>query len=229
MKAGWLVATDGIRAKGGVQLSLDLAYYTFRADLVTMAPMIKEQLAAVGVRATPRVQDDGRFVEGQGFDLMLWAQNTLPAGDPNMFLQTFFKTGEPILDPWASQNFARYSSKVIDDALEVLGPAQGDARAAASKAVVDAIRDEVPVTFLTSATWHVALSDRVKSYEPWGSDYHVIKTTMPESDWPKAFVNNRLFRLDGTMDKVGPPNGGSDWFESRFAEPDGKCWSNMTL
>lgn len=228
-EAGWLVASDGIRTKGGVQLSLDMAYYTFRADLVTMAPIIQQQLAAVGVLATPRVQDDGQFIEGQAgsFDLMLWAQNTLPAGDPNVFLQTFFKTQnleDPnILDPWASQNFARYSSAVIDDALEVLSPAEGDARAAASKAVVDAIRDEVPVTFLTSATWHVALSNRVKSYEPWGTDYHLIKTTMPESDWPKAFVNNRLFRLDGTMDSRGPPNGGSDWFESRFAEPDGKC------
>ena len=44
---------------------------------------------------------------------------------------------------------------------------------------------------------------------------------MPASDWPPAIINGRVYTLDGTMDAKGPPTGGSDWYESRVAEPDG--------
>ena len=228
-EAGWLLV-NGVRTNpGGEQLRLDLVYYKFRADLVTMAPIIKDQLAGLGVLATVREDNDGKYMVepgcsvkcSQGFDLLLWAQNTLPSGDPNMFLQQFFKTQDVLYGEWDSQNFAQLSSSEIDQALAVLGPAQGNARITAASEAHRAILEEVPATFLTTATWHVGLSSRVKSYEPWGSDYHVIKTSMPASNWPPAIINGRVYTLDGTMDAKGPPTGGSDWYESRVAEPDG--------
>ena len=228
-EAGWPLV-NGIRTKGGQQLSLDLVYYKFRADLVTMAPIIKEQLTGLGVRATVREDNSGKYMVepgcsgtdcSQGFDLLLWAQNTLPSGDPNMFLQQFFKTQPALYGEWDSQNFAQLSSSEIDQALAVLGPAQGDARTTAATEAHRTILDEVPATFLTTATWHVGLSSRVKTYQPWGSDYHVIKTSMPASNWPPAIINGRVYTLDGTMDAKGPPTGGSDWYESRVAQPDG--------
>ena len=228
-EAGWLLV-NGVRTNpGGEQLRLDLVYYNFRADLVTMAPIIKDQLAGLGVLATVREDNGGKYMVepgcsvncSQGFDLLLWAQNTLPSGDPNMFLQQFFKTQDVLYGEWDSQNFAQLSSSEIDQALAVLGPAQGNARITAASEAHRAILEEVPATFLTTATWHVGLSSRVKSYEPWGSDYHVIKTSMPASNWPPAIINGRVYTLDGTMDAKGPPTGGSDWYESRVAEPDG--------
>jgi len=229
-EAGWLLV-NGVRTNpGGEQLRLDLVYYNFRADLVTMAPIIKDQLAGLGVLATVREDNKGKYMVepgcsgddcSQGFDLLLWAQNTLPSGDPNMFLQQFFKTQDVLYGEWDSQNFAQLSSSEIDQALAVLGPAQGNARITAASEAHRAILEEVPATFLTTATWHVGLSSRVKSYEPWGSDYHVIKTSMPASNWPPAIINGRVYTLDGTMDAKGPPTGGSDWYESRVAEPDG--------
>ena len=84
-----------------------------------------------------------------------------------------------------------------------------------------AILNEVPATFISSPTWHVGVSNRngMTTYEPWGSDYHVIKETMPASDWPTAIINERVYTLDGAK-ADGATASGLDWDESRFAEPD---------
>jgi peptide/nickel transport system substrate-binding protein len=192
--AGWTL-TNGKRSKNGADLTVDLVYYTFRSDLVTMAPLIKKQFEAVGVTVTTRVNDDGNFFEGTlctrddksscsqaGFDLLLWAQHTLPAGDPNWFLQTFFKStsGPDVSGTWKAQNFAQHNSANIDKALDTLKSAEGAARTEAAKTVHTIIINEVPATFLTSPTWHIGVHGRMGSYEPWGSDYYVIKSNMPD-------------------------------------------------
>ena len=137
------------------------------------------------------------------------------------FLETFFRTGPVIPGAWKAQNFAQLSSATIDNALDVLATASGADRAAAAESVHNAILAEAPVTFLQSPQWHVGLNSRMATYKPWGSDYYVIKPTMPASDWPPAFIDRRVYTLDGTMDARGPPYGGTDWYESRVAQPDG--------
>lgn len=220
-EAGWLLGTDGMRTNGAVQLSLELVYYTFRSDLVVFAPIIQSQLNALGVEVTLRINDDGDFTAGPGFDLLLWAQHTLPAGDPNWFLETFFRSGRVLPGAWIAQNFARVSSDELDSALDELATAEGTARTAAASEAHRIILDLVPATFLTTPTWHIGLkSSRMSTYEPWGSDYHVVRAGMPASDWPPAFTSARVYTLDGTMDGNGPPYGGIDWYESRVAEPD---------
>ena len=128
--AGWILnGADGIRYKAGVPLTVDLAYYSFRSDLVAMAPLIKAQLEAVGASVTTRLDDTGAYMEGDsdaqggrpgnatGFDCLLWAQHTLPAGDPNWFLETFFHSQDgPIFGSWTAQNFALLTSTAIDTA-----------------------------------------------------------------------------------------------------------------
>ena len=223
--AGWVIPSgQTYRVKAGVQLDLDLVYYTFRADLVTMAPLIQAQLQALGINAVARVNDNGDYVTeyGSDWDMLMWAQHTLPAGDPNWFLETFFRTRAPVVGNWTAQNFAQHSSSAIDTALDILAAAApGSARATAAAAAHTAILNEYPATFLTSPIWHVGVNNRMQSYEPWGSDYYVVKANMPASDWPTAFTSGRVYTLDGTMDANGPPTGGTDWYESRVAEPDG--------
>ena len=246
-EAGW-VLVDGKRTKDGVKLTLDIVLYKWRADLVAMAPHIVQMFGDLGIDATAREKNDGGYIEESGgiFDLLLWAQDGLASGgnDPLWFYDTFAKTGPAtpavvnIADAqctleqanndeccasncWTGQNFAQYSSANIDAKIAALAAAQGADRIAAEKAVRDAVVDEVPFTVLTAATWHVAVTERTASYTPYGSDYHVIQKTMPASDWPKAFVNGRVYALDGTMDKSGPPYGGTDWYQTRVAQPDG--------
>ena len=40
--------------------------------------------------------------------------------------------------------------------------------------------ETVPVVFLVSPEWHVGLSERLAGYEPWGSDYHVLRADIGE-------------------------------------------------
>ena len=99
-------------------------YYHEKEPTVTV-PV--EQLLAVGVNCTIRVNDNGNFMDNHngvgGFDMLLWAQNTLPAGDPNWFLETFFRTQAVVLGNWGAKNFARISSATIDAALDTLAAA----------------------------------------------------------------------------------------------------------
>ena len=184
--AGWILDVgDGIRKKDGVNLALDIVYYTFRADLVTMAPLIKASYIALGIVATIRVNDDGNFMDGDGagsgFDLLLWAQHTLPAGDPYWFLNTFFRSSPPILGNWGQKNFAQINSTTIDAALDAITTSDGSAWSTAVHTAHDAILDEYPVTFLSGGVWHAGLNGRMSSYEPWGADYYIIKEDMPAS------------------------------------------------
>ena len=184
--AGWILDVgDGIRKKDGVNLALDIVYYTFRPDLVTMAPLIKENFIALGIEATIRVNDDGNFMDGDGagsgFDLLLWAQHTLPAGDPYWFLNTFFRSSPPILGNWGQKNFAQINSTTIDAALDAITTSDGSAWSTAVHTAHDAILDEYPVTFLSGGVWHAGLNGRMSSYEPWGADYYIIKEDMPAS------------------------------------------------
>lgn len=186
--AGWIVDVgDGIRKKDGVNLALEIVYYTFRSDLVIMAPLIQASYIALGIEATIRVNDDGNFMDGDGagsgFDLLLWAQHTLPAGDPYWFLNTFFRSSPPILGIWGQKNFAQINSTTIDAALDAITTSASDGAAwsTAVHTAHDAILAEYPVTFLSIGVWHVGLNGRMSSYEPWGSDYYIIKEDMPAS------------------------------------------------
>lgn len=106
------------------------------------------------------------------FDLLLWAQHTLPAGDPGFFLNAFFRSG-------AGNNYAGLSSTDVDRALDRMADAQAPAdRAAAATAAHRAVIDQAPVTFLITPVWHVGLGPRLSAYEPWGSDYHVIRADL---------------------------------------------------
>lgn len=165
-EAGWLLGTDGVRTKGAEKLTLELVYYTFRSDLVVMAPLIKSHLETLGVSVTLTINDNGDFHSGTGYDMLLWAQNTLPAGDPNFFLETFFRTGPVKLGNWAAHNFGQLSSATIDGALDALATAEGSARATAASNAHTAIINEAPATFLTSATWHVGVNSRMQEYVP---------------------------------------------------------------
>merc|ERR1719442_72987 len=46
--------TTNIRTKAGVEFTFDIVYYKWRADLVAMAPYIRDQLISLGITASIR-------------------------------------------------------------------------------------------------------------------------------------------------------------------------------
>merc|ERR1711887_102527 len=86
-KAGWVKNADGKREKGGALLTLQLVAYPQRAGLPIIAPVIDKTLAALGITVTTVITsgdswDPQGIISGKQWDMLLWAQHTLPAGDP---------------------------------------------------------------------------------------------------------------------------------------------------
>ena len=184
-EAGWtLDSSTGKRTKNGEDLTIDLVAYAFRPDLGRMQPAIGDALGAVGITVNEIMTQDGSYdntgydddwteimdrLAAGDWDLLLWAQNTLPAGDPAWFLRAFFRSD-------GGNNHAGLNSATVDGLLDTL--ADADVHAARVTATADAhaaILAEQAVSNLVTPEWHVSLSDCVVDYVPWGSDYYVIR------------------------------------------------------
>ncbi len=168
--AGWATGADGFRAKNGVRLTVTLTAYPQRPDLVTLQPVIKALYREIGVAVETRVSEAVTQVANAGdFELLLWAQHSAPAGDPAFFLNMFLRSG-------AGNNHAGYSSPRYEALLDALtATADPGKRAAFARAAQQILFDDAPVSFLLTPNWHVGLSSRLAHYEPWGSDYYIIR------------------------------------------------------
>lgn len=169
-EAGWIKGEDGVRSKDGQRLELVLWAYPQRPDLVTFQPVIRAELAKLGISVTTQVTESPSQVAGEGgFDLFLWAQHTAPAGDPGLFLSLFFETG-------SSRNYAGWSNPEYDALIADLR-SEGDPEVRIDLALKaqKLISEHAPVSFLVTPEWHVGVSERLATYEPWGSDYYVLR------------------------------------------------------
>eukprot|EP00441_Pelagodinium_beii_P017822 CAMPEP_0197681202 /NCGR_PEP_ID=MMETSP1338-20131121/94564_1 /TAXON_ID=43686 ORGANISM="Pelagodinium beii, Strain RCC1491" /NCGR_SAMPLE_ID=MMETSP1338 /ASSEMBLY_ACC=CAM_ASM_000754 /LENGTH=201 /DNA_ID=CAMNT_0043262507 /DNA_START=1 /DNA_END=603 /DNA_ORIENTATION=+ len=95
-EAGYTKNGIGMFEKEGVPLSLNLVAYSQRPGLVIMQPVIAQTLTNLGIAVesitTPGDswdQFDG-ILANKSYDLLMWAQHTMPAGDPSWFLNAFF-------------------------------------------------------------------------------------------------------------------------------------------
>ena len=92
----------------------------------------------------------------------MWAQHTLPAGDPLFFLNGFFRSD-------GGNNHAGLNDSVVDSLLDTLSQTEEhSARITACKAAHIEILSNVPVSNLVTPAWHVGLSTRMANYKPWG-------------------------------------------------------------
>lgn len=169
-EAGWIMGDDGTLAKEGERLELALWAYPQRPDLVTFQPVVRAALAELGISVTTHVTESPGQVAGDGgFDLFLWAQHTAPAGDPGLFLSLFFETD-------AARNYSGWSNADYDTLIEQL-KSEGDpeVRIALAREAQAMLAEHAPVSFLVTPEWHVGVSRRLAGYEPWGSDYYVLR------------------------------------------------------
>lgn len=175
-EAGWTRGADGTREKDGQKLNLLAITYPQRPDLVTMLPVVKAQLARVGITLDTQVVENIQQVASAGdFDIALWAQHTAPSGDPAFFLNSMLRSG-------ASLNYAKYASPGFDAILDRFAT-EGDPAKRVDIALdaQEKLFEEAPASFLVSPVWYVGLSKRLQNYEPWGSDYHVLRAEIGET------------------------------------------------
>jgi len=174
-EAGWVLDSNGKRTNLlGSPLSITLVAYPHRPGLVIMQPIIAEALIDLGIEVNTILtgmdwDETAQIIGDRSFDLLLWAQHTLPAGDPLWFLNSFFRSD-------GGSNHGNLSSDSVDALLDSLSVAEEhQERVSLTAEAQDAILDAVPVSNLVTPVWHVGLSDRMADYEPWGSDYYVIR------------------------------------------------------
>jgi ABC-type transport system substrate-binding protein len=108
-------------------------------------------------------------------------------------------------------NHSNLKSATIDALLDALSKAKDhQVRVAMTADAHSEILNEVPVSNLITPFWHVGLSERVKDYyEPWGSDYYVIRADLivaagavgeaPAPAAAPASTGNRMFDHGITM------------------------------
>ncbi len=171
-EAGWRL--DGnVRRKDGQTLRLVLLAYPQRPDLVTMQPVLRAEFAKLGIEVETRVSDNAQAAAREGnFDLMLWAQHTAPAGDPAFFPSVFLRSG-------AANNHARFASPALDAVLDRFAAASDfETRMLIASEAERVVFAQAPVAYLLTPVWHVALSRRLAGYEPWGSDYYVLRADL---------------------------------------------------
>lgn len=168
-EAGWRL-DGGKRQKDGQTLKLTVLTYPQRPDLVSLQPVLRDQLMRLGIDVETRVVENAQAAAKEGsFDLLLWAQHTAPAGDPAFFPNVFLRSG-------AANNHARFASPALDQVLDRFTTASSAAdRAAIAAEAEQIVFANAPVAYLLTPVWHVALSRRLATYEPWGSDYYVLR------------------------------------------------------
>lgn len=181
-QAGW-VLENGIRIKDSKQLTLFLVSYPFRPGLGIMQPLIQASLESLGIKVNAVDVDlwsdpHKNILADKTYDLLMWAQHTLPNGDPQWFLNAFFRG-----DPMDSSNYAGVNAPAIDSLLDRLALAghENGARVAATNEAQHKILSEVAVSNLVTPQWHIGLGKRLSTYEPWGADYYVIRADFQES------------------------------------------------
>lgn len=184
-EAGYTLA-DGKRSKDGTDLTLTVVAYPFRPSLVTMLPEVKEQLEAVGITVNDVVtngtwaggfpcSDTVCFANGE-WDLLMWMQNTLPAGpDPLAFLNNLGSGGIGGKAGYTPAAATATAISAVDSA--TTHKARVDATVAAQAAILS----ELPVSNLLTDEWHIALTDKMNEmgYFPYGADYYVIRADAP--------------------------------------------------
>ena len=204
--AGWtLDSATGKRMQLGEELTVRLIAYPHRPDLVTMQPIIEAALTGLGITVESVLtsmdwSETQAIIDGRSFDLLLWAQNTLPAGDPLWFLNHFFRSD-------GGNNLANLNSATVDALLDTLSSADHTTRASASADAQTAILAEVPVSNLITPYWHVSLSDRVAGYVPFGSDYHVLRADLRVAPFGCQQKSAKFIVLDGDADLLALEQG----------------------
>jgi peptide/nickel transport system substrate-binding protein len=155
--------------------------YPQRPDLVTMLPVVRAHLAGLGFEVDTRVVENVSEAAAEGdFDIFLWAQHTAPSGDPAFYFTSMLRSGGAI-------NHSRYADPIRRDPRP---PGRGGGCRKRAELALDAqerLFETVPVVYLVSPEWHVGLSERLAGYEPWGSDYHVLRADIGEGarrTWP---------------------------------------------
>lgn len=176
-EAGWRPGADGIRSKDGKRLSFSLVSLSSWPDMLVYSPIVRSQLAKVGIEIVPRVVENFLAVAQPGdFDLLFRVTHGAPAGDPIFQLNDALRST-------GSRNFGRYQSESLDRKLVELEAASAlDERWALAREAQRMVRAEAPIIPLAVTPFHIGMSRRLRGYEIFGADYYILRDDLVVRD-----------------------------------------------
>jgi peptide/nickel transport system substrate-binding protein len=99
---------DGVLEKNGKKLELNIAVFPTRAEIPVLGEAMQAQLKEIGIAANLKSYETVNPILKSGdFDLSLYNVNTATTGDPQSFLELYFRTG-------GSTNFGKYTNPSVD-------------------------------------------------------------------------------------------------------------------
>lgn len=169
-EAGWTPAQGGIRTRAGKQLAITLYATSNWPDLMIYLPIIRQQLAQIGIDVTPRVVESFLPIANSGeFDLLFRVTHTAPAGDPAFFANDGLRST-------GSRNFGKYRGPELD---AVLAGMEGEIdlaqRIASAHEIQRIVARDLPLAAIAEVPFHIGLSRRLADYDIWGTDYYIIR------------------------------------------------------
>ena len=112
---GYALGSDGIYAKNGEPLTLNICYYAARS-LDSIALLMQEQFKNVGIKAKLTVQEDpdATYVASGDYDIALYCMIADKAGDPYYCVNALYRQDSK----WALAGFPTKQSEELIDRLQ---------------------------------------------------------------------------------------------------------------
>jgi peptide/nickel transport system substrate-binding protein len=169
-RAGWKLGADRTRSRDGKRLALTLYATSNWPDLMIYLPIVRQQLAAVGIEVLPKVVESPLPVGNSGeFDLLFRGTHTAPAGDPAFFPNDGLRST-------GSRNWGRFRSADLDGLLARMeGESDVTQRTASALELQRVVNRETPLAPIAEIPFHIGLSGRLAGYDIWGADYYIVR------------------------------------------------------
>jgi peptide/nickel transport system substrate-binding protein len=172
--AGWRRASPGaVRQRDGQALEITLTNYPQRADFLSLTPVVRAQLEAIGMRVRAETVDNiTPHLMQKRFDLAFWTMHTAPGGDGAFALEQYLASGAPL-------NVMGYANARMDGVIDRLrATVDPTARNELVREATRLVLADAPMIFLMTPVWQIGLSERVSGYEPYPSDYYIVRSDL---------------------------------------------------
>lgn len=171
--AGWVLNSEGVRAKGDQKLNIVIKTYGSRPELPQIGQVLQSQLEEIGIKvAVEVVENIDESMSSGNFDAVIYSMNTAVTGDPQYFLNIFFQTG-------ADSNYGKYSSPALDKVIEELGNTfETPKRYELAQKAQQIILDDAAFVFLVYPKSNLVAKSNISGLSLHPSDFYFINPQM---------------------------------------------------
>ena len=158
---------NGYVEKDGQELMLTITYSN--GSFTTMLEAVQDMLKQVGIHIELQIVDStSELGESGSFDMLCGNTQVLSTGDPQWYLDSFFKTG-------SSNNVTHYSNAELDEVIAKLAQTFDIAgREALTIEAEKLMLDDCAAIWLVGENNFVVANSRVSSITPYPIDYYFV-------------------------------------------------------